>query len=446
MFDRQLFILAHQIGDRNFYPIYKKLVQNQWRSYEELKNDQEKQLSHMINFAYNNVPYYHNLFKELRLIPEDIKKIEDLQKLPILTKEIIKYNYEDFKPINLDKIRYYERFTGGSTGTPLKYRLDKFDRFLSGALLYRGWGYGGYELGDRMILLGGSSLDIGTGSYLTKRAHEISRNIKKLSSFDMEKKEILNYIKIINSFRPKFIRGYASSIYFISKWIEENKLENRLEIHRPLAIFTTSEKLYPNMKEKIKTVFNSDVFDTYGLNDGGVGCYECQEHNGFHIDTERSILEIVNNEGNELDYGEGKIISTSLYNYSMPLIRYDTGDLGIISNDICGCGRGYKLLKEIIGRSVEILFTPEGKNIHGMFLVYILKVCKGIKEYQVIQEKLDKIVIKIVPEKNFDEKQLEFIRNEIRKKSKGWIVEFELIENIQRTSSGKYKFIINLLK
>ena len=143
MFRKQLFIFAHQAGDRNFYPAYKRLVRNQWKPYEELKEEQEKQLRIMIDFAYNNVPYYHKLFDDLKLNPGDIKKVEDVEKLPVLTKEIIKQNCEDFKPINLNKMKYYEGATGGSTGTPFKYRLSKFDRFLGGALLYRGWGYGG---------------------------------------------------------------------------------------------------------------------------------------------------------------------------------------------------------------------------------------------------------------------------------------------------------------
>ena len=92
MFSRSLFILAHQIGDRNFYPAYKTLIQNQWNSYDELKEEQEKQLRVMINFAYKNVPYYHKLFDNLKLSPDDLKKVEDLEKLPILTKEIIKQN------------------------------------------------------------------------------------------------------------------------------------------------------------------------------------------------------------------------------------------------------------------------------------------------------------------------------------------------------------------
>ncbi|HAU30909.1 MAG TPA: capsular biosynthesis protein [Desulfotomaculum sp.] len=440
MLSKSIFILAHQIGDRNFYPTYKKLVQNQRKSYEELKEEQEKQLRVMINFAYNNVPYYHNLFDDLKLNSDDIKKIRDLKKLPILTKEIIKQNWEDFKPINLNKMKYYEGATGGSTGTPLKYRLLKFDRFLAGALLYRGWGYAGFELGDKMAFLAGASLDVGTKSYLEKRAHEVARNIRKISSFDMGEKEMKQYVGMINSFKPKFLRGYASSIYFFAEWIEENKID----IYQPIAVFTTAEKLYPNMREKIGKVFNCDVYDAYGLNDGGLGAYECSEHSGLHIDTERSIMEVVDKDGNQIKEGEGEILATSLYNYAMPFIRYDTGDLGYIINDVCGCGRGHRLLKELVGRSVDVLVTPEGKNVHGWFFLFIFwEYCKGIKEYQVVQEKLDKIVIKIVPEEDFDKKQLDKIKEIVKGRSEGWNIEFKFVDKIERTKAGKYKFIIN---
>ena len=440
MFHEKLFIMAHQLGDRRFYPTYKKLMRNQWKSYKELKREQEKQLRYMINFAYTNVPYYHRLFNDLKLSHSDVKTIKDLEKIPILRKEIIKEHWNDFKPVNSNKMRYYERATGGSTGTPFKYRLDKLNRFLSGALLYRGWGYGGYELGEKMVFLGGASLNIGTKSNLVTRVHEFARNIKKLSSFDMGEKEMMDYANIITSFKPKFLRGYASSIYFFANWIEENNIKT----HQPLAVFTTAEELYPNMREKIGGVFNCDVYDAYGLGDGGVSAFECSEHRGLHIDTEESIMEVVDNDGNQLENGEGEILATSLYNYAMPFIRYDTGDLGHIIDDVCGCGRKYKLLKELVGRSVDVLITPEGKNVHGWFFLYIFwEYCQGIKEYQVVQEKLDKIVIKIVPEEDFDEKQLDKIREIIKKRSEGWNVEIKFVDKIERTGAGKYKFIIN---
>ncbi len=437
---KNLFILAHQIVENNFHLIYRKLIQNQWMSYKELKDEQEKQLRSLINYSFENIPYYHKLFRDLKLSPSDIKNIEDLEKLPILKKQIIKENWEDFKPINLNKISYYEGDTGGSTGVPLKYRLAKFDKFLAGALLYRGWGYGRYELGDKMVFLAGSSLDVGTEKYLVKRAHEIIRNLKKLSSFDMGEKEMREYVDVINSFKPKFIRGYASSIYFFSKWIEQNNLK----IHQPLAVFTTADKLYPNMRTSIEMVFNCEVYDGYGLNDGGISAFECPEHCGLHIDTERSIMEVVDKDGNEIEKGEGSLLATSLYNYAMPFIRYDTGDLGTITDETCSCGRGHKFLKELVGRTTDLLVTPEGKNIQGYFFDMIIdEYAKEIKQYQIVQEKLDKIVIRIIAEENFDEKQLFRIREMIRKKSAKWNVEFKFVEQIETTDAGKYKFIIN---
>lgn len=445
-FNKGLFILAHQMGERTFYSSYKELIKSQWESYNELKKEQETKLRNIINFSYNNVPYYHRLFRDLKLGPENIKNIEDLEKLPILTKDIIKQNWNEFVPVNLKNMSYYNLTTGGSTGSPLKFRFSKYDRFLSGALLYRGWGYGGYELGDKMVFLAGSSLDIGTQSCVVKRAHEIVRNLKKLSSFDMGPKEMLKYVNTINSFKPKFLRGYASSIDFFARYVEENNLE----ITSPLAIFTTAEKLDPEMRKRISNVFDCNVYDNYGLNDGGVSAYECSEHSGLHIDSERSLMEIADESGNQVEEGKGRILATSLQNFAMPFIRYETGDLGHILDTNCNCGRGSKILKEIIGRSKELLKTPTGKYIHGaaFFNDVFAEITNvnDIIEYQIIQKKTDYLVINMVCKSNFDTRNLDSVKNIIRKRSEGWNVEFKFVDNINRTNSGKYKFIINELE
>lgn len=433
--------MAHTIGEHSFYPTYKRLMKNQWRPYAELKGEQEKQLRRMVSYVYENVPYYSNLFKELKLVPKDIRTIEDLQKLPILTKEIIQEHWKELKPASLSAMQYEDRATGGSTGTPFQYRISKNDRFLGGALLYRGWGYGGFELGDKMVFLAGSSLNVGTKSNLITKAHEIARNLKKISSFDMGEPEMRSYACILNTFQPKFIRGYASSIYFYAQWLEENDIP----VPSPKAVFTTSDKLFPHMRETIDRVFGCDVFDGYGLNDGGVSAYECPEHYGLHIDTERSITEVVAQDGGQVvDNGGGQILATSLHNFSMPFIRYATGDDVYITEDMCECGRGYKLLKEIIGRTVDVLITPEGKNVHGWFFLYIFwEYCQGIKEYQVVQKTVDEIHVKLVIEDSFDAEELERIKQIIQSKSPLWKIRFQLVDEIERTKAGKYKFILN---
>lgn len=443
MFHVPLFKFAHMLGDYRFLSMYKSAVKSQWYSYPDLKNDQEAKLRNLILFSYENVPYYHKLFKSLNLIPEDIKTIEDLEKLPVLNKEIIKENWEDFKPINLNKMKYYSLATGGSTGTPFQFRLLKHDRFLSGVMLYRGWGYGGYELGDKMVFLAGSSLDVGANSRFVNKAHEISRNIRRLSSFDMGNEDMNKYVDTIRSFKPKSIRAYPSSIDVFASFVEDINID----LPKISAVYTTAEKLFPNMRNHIGDVFDCEVYDAYGLNDGGVGAYECSEHNGLHIDTERSIMEVVDDNGSQMSDGVGNILATSLHNCAMPFIRYNTGDLGHIIEDECGCGRASKLLKEVIGRSVDIFITPEGKQVHGYFLMYIFwQHDAGIKNYQVIQKQIDKILIKIVADDNFNPANLSLIRRVIESKSSSWNVEFEFVDSIEVTKAGKYKFVISELR
>ena len=314
--------------------------------------------------------------------------------------------------------------------------------FYRGGILYRGWGYAGYELGDKMVFLAGSSLGVGTTSKLVTKFHETVRNVKKLSSFDMNHENLNKYAEIINSFEPKILTGYASSIYFFANFLDENNIS----VTSPQGIITTAEKLYPNMKTKIETVFGCDVYDSYGLNDGGVTAFECSEHGYLHIDTERSIMEVVDENNFQIDDGKGSILATSLHNYAMPFIRYDTGDIGHIVDDVCSCGRNPKLLKEIIGRQQDILQTPDGNFIHGEFFTHIFWETDGIKEFQIIQNSLDNIIIRLIPENNFDEKQLEYITKIISKRSNGWNIEFKFVDNIDRSKSGKYKFVINELK
>ena len=129
----------------------------------------------------------------------------------------------------------------------------------------------------------------------------------------------------------------------------------------------------------------------------------------------------------------------------MSFIRYDTGDLGFVLDKSCPCGRGYRLLKEITGRQQEFLISPEGKQIHGEFFSHIFWQIEGVKEFQVIQERMDKIIVRIKPEENFDKRQLQFIEKTIKKRSNNWKVKFEISDKLEKTSAGKYKFIINNL-
>lgn len=440
-FHKSLFNFAHSISYPRFFKTYEILSEK--KTLSELKEQQNKLLSEMIIYSYNELKYYKNLFDSLKLIPNDIKNTNDLIKLPILTKEIIKQHREDFKPKNINSIPFTLNSTGGTTGTPFTYRISKEDRFMSLALLYRGWGKAGYNPADRMVFLAGASLGVSAKSSISKYAYEKARNIKKLSSFAMSDKNLIAYTKMINDFKPKFIRGYPSAIYYYSRWIKDRNIK----ISHPSAIFVTAEKLFPQVRSSIEEVFQCSVFDAYGLNDGGLSAFECSVHSGMHLDTERGYAEVANENGQCVYDKEGKIIATTLLNTAMPLIRYDTGDIGIITKTTCTCGDPHPILKELVGRSVDVLVTPEGTAVHGWFFLYTFwKYYKGIKEYQVIQKSPTEIEILIVKDGGFDPSILVDIEATAKKVSPNWVLKFKYVDSINRTQSGKYKFIINNIK
>jgi phenylacetate-CoA ligase len=439
MFEKLKFVAAHEAAYPGFYPDYRRLKYNERRPYEVLKAEQQVALRRMLSYAYQNVPYYRRMFREIRFDPASFRNLEELQKLPIMTKETIRQHFDELVPAGIRHMPHIVETTGGSTGTPMKYLVSTRDRMLGGALLYRGWGYAGYGLGDRMVFLAGMSLGVSADRQLVKSVHEFARNIRKLSTLNMGEKEMRGYMATINDFRPRFVRGYASSIYAFARWAQENDVR----LHQPHAVFTTSEKLYPRMRETITSVFGCDVFDGYGLYDGGLTAFECPEHAGLHIDTERSVMEIIDAEGRRKESGQGRIIATSLFNFAMPLIRYDTNDLGHLIDDECACGRPYRMLKEICGRSGDFLYTPEGKAVHSLLFAYIFDELPWVKEYQVVQERLDHITIRIIPERGFDERKLNDARALIQRQSEAWKIDFDVVDRIEKTRAGKYKYIIN---
>ncbi len=441
LIERAIFIAAHEMQRPGFTGIYQSLVKNQWRPREALQHDQNRQLRRMIAFCYNHVPFYKQRFKENSLTPSDIRTVKDLEKVPPTTKDDLLRNKESTFPHGVN-VRHYVRTTGGTTGNPLTYRISREDRFLSGALLYRGWSGSGYRLGDRLLTLAGSSLIEDIKSTTRMRLTELARNIRFASAFKMSSRNLLKYVNMMNSWKPSFLRGYPSALYEFARFIEGHNLS----IPEVSAILVTSEKLYPDVRETLQRVFKTRVFDGYGANDGGIGAYE-YECGNMHIDTERSILEVVDESDRQVASGEGHVLATSLVNYAMPVIRYDMGDQVIASDEFCNCGRGSPLLKEVIGRTVSILVMPDGSRVHGWFFQHVFfRVGEQVRKYRVVQETKDRIEIDIVPGSDFGEHTIERIRELVNYTCSDWILNFHIVESIPKTKSGKSIYIESKVK
>ncbi|MBN1855448.1 MAG: phenylacetate--CoA ligase family protein [Dehalococcoidia bacterium] len=433
---------AHEGWYPGFHHVLRTIQAAEWRTKAELDLRQRDILRSMITFAFAEVPYYREMSSRLGLRPEDIAAPADLAFLPILTRGEVVAAKESFHPQRRQCARYHEGATGGTAGTPMCYRLSAYDRAIMLATMYRGWGYAGFRQGDSTVVLAGRSLGVGRGKpSWERRLGDLARNVTKLSAFDMSEPALDSYIASINRVKPAFIRGYPGALQVLA----DRVIDRKATVWSPRGVFSTSENLLPQMRESIENAFGCRVFDGYGLNDGGVSAYECSSHHGLHIDTERSILQIVDEQGVPLTTGIGRIIATTLTNYAMPLLRYDTGDVGEIDADpVCTCGRPRILLKKVWGRTTDVLLTPEGAKVHGWFFLYMFwDLGKGIKEYQVVQETVRDISILLVVASDFNVAVIDEIRRVVSAQSPGWVVRIQVVASLRRTAGAKTKFIEN---
>lgn len=413
---------------------YVQIRQGEKKGVHFLKQQQDAQLRILIDYSVKNVPYYRQLFCDLGLTPEDIKGAEDLVKLPILTKEIIRKDPSSFIPINF-RDKFFLNSTGGSTGVPLTYRLSNGCYARGVAIFLRGLGYAGYHLGDKLAIVAGTSL-VSSSNTLKGKLQDYVLNYKHYLTCGMDEDALLSYYNHLRCWKPHFLRGYASSLYLLAKFLDENSLDLGFRFK---GIFSTSELLTQQSRLVIEKVFKTKVFDNYGLNDGGVSAYECSQHKGMHIDFERAVMETVDEGNNPVKNGLGKILATSLYNYAFPFIRYDTGDLGIISEERCTCGCERPLLKEICGRSNDYL-KLNGKIIAS---VYPLMKKVDVEYYQIIQISSNEVEIRLIKGKTFSQEDESFITDWLTRHGGNVKVSFKEVTPSYKNEANKHKFIIN---
>jgi len=434
---RHLFRLGCRLTRPRILHYYDKLIDEENSSLEKKKRDQLIKLKVMINFCIENVPYYTDLFKKERLSKESIQSIADLRKLPILTKDDIRNNVDKFIPKNLDKMNYIVAATGGSTGTPLKYRMSQDDIDLGMAELYFDWHAAGYELGDKIAILAGGSI-VGKKTSLTKKVKAWLKGHRSYSSYGLSNELLESYLKDMSSWNITFLRGYPTAIYRVAKYIEENNYPIEFNIR---SVITTAEMLLPKHKECIERVFKAPVFDNYGLGDGGISAYECHLHRGFHINMDRSILEVINHERENVFEEEGKILATSLINFSMPFLRYDTGDLGVLSKTSCSCGQYRPILKKILGRTTDILDIG-GITIGGPMLATLMQQVHA-RMYRFIQTGAYEIEVIIVKDVEYSEKDERYIQDSLQSQTKRLKLLFNYVDDIPITGDEKFKVVIN---
>ena len=235
------------------------LRKSQYWPIEKMREFQLMKLKGIISYAYSYVPYYHNIFKKLNLKPEDIRTLEDIKKVPILSKSNIKTSLSDVKETkNPERAIMYR--TGGSTGEPLKFYNDKTMLSWGSAARYRSWEWVGYFMGDRCSSIWGSSFDINENKGLKPKFFNYINRYQLFNAFNMSDESMREYATEMRAYKPKILRGYGSALYVYAKFVEENQIKGI----EPKSIITTAETLHAHQRKKIQDVFGCPVYDGYG--------------------------------------------------------------------------------------------------------------------------------------------------------------------------------------
>ncbi len=446
--------IADKITGRGIRKEWDLMSQMDMVSEEELIVLQNKRLQALVEHCYAHVPYYKRLFDSLNLKPEDIKTREDLVKLPILTKQMVRDNYQDLISDDIKSRRYQNGSSGGSTGTPLQFKKDVGTWNMSWASSFRAWEWYEYHLGEKMMTLGGNSLVKKRKVMTPKDIFDmvIMRNVKRNSGEvvgDAMKKHYEAYMK----HKPTAIRGYASSLVILARYIEENNLPK----HPLKVILTTGEMLMPEYRYTLERVFGCPVYDEYGAGDGGVNAHECTLQNGLHISEERCVVEITDKDGYVKADGEiGLVTTTDLGNYVFPFLRYQVGDLAYIKPEKCACGRPSRVLGQVIGRAGKLLYNKQGVAISPTILdnmMYINNdyhtpehcvIYNKIDKFQIRQDKLGDITIYVKLKDDIEEKkQFEYCVDNFADHFVGSKVELKFVDEIPLLPSGKVDYCVS---
>jgi phenylacetate-CoA ligase len=412
-------------------------------SHSAIKQLQFTNLKRLLIHCYKTVPYYNKVFKEVGFNPDSIKDINDLKRLPILTKDIIRENFNTLISTKVSSKEIFLNSSGGSTGHPLNFYQDRRFKRHSVASFFLCDSMQGWSFGVRTARLWGAPKDISHIKGLKGRVKMYFKNEKFFDAFDMAPDNIRKYHVKLSVFRPDVIIAYASSAYIFAKFLKENQMKPD---YPKKSIITTAEVLYDHMRKTIEEVFGVEVFDRYGSREVGNIAAECSHHRGLHINMYDYVVECLEPmTGMNAKEGEiGDLIITCFTNYAMPFVRYKIGDMGIVDKDLCTCGRNTTLLKRLIGRTSDNIISKSGRLIHGEYFTHIFYGMTGVKQFQFIQDTLNKYKLLIIKDDEFIDGNIKIIEKEIYDVlGRNIELEIKFVSKIPVEISGKYRFTIS---
>jgi phenylacetate-CoA ligase len=401
---------------------------------------QNAALRRLLRHAATTVPLYRELFAGKRLHIEDVGGTADLPQLPLLSKSDIRTHGAAMVSERFRGCSLHTKKTSGSTGVPLAVQLDEDGLRWKRACTLRSDEWSGWSRGQRVAKVWGNP------EYRRHGLKGLLRNVFfdraiHLDTLRMDEAALRQFANHLSRTRPELIFGHAHSVFLLADFLASQGLP----VHRPRGIITTAMVLHDWQRQRIEAVFGCAVTNRYGCEEVSLIACECERHRGLHVNADGVIIEVIKDGGPAPPGTPGAIVVTDLANFAMPIIRYQVGDVGVLTDRQCPCGRGLPMLEAIEGREADYVVTAAGELISGISLTENFAVLvPGVAQIQIVQQEVRRFLFRIVRAADFTAASEQKIAELVAERfGPGTDYRCEFVNRIPQEPSGKYRFCIS---
>jgi phenylacetate-CoA ligase len=414
------------------------LENSQWYSHDELRDRQLALLRRLLTHVYRTNSFYRDRFERVGFSPSDVSSLDDLRRLPILTKDDVrKFGREmlsgGFQPSALMSAK-----TGGSTGKPVELFFTEEVSQLRNASGRRNKAWAGWKVGEPIGAVWGNPIFPKT---LRERLRSwvLAPSIS-LDTMAITPEAVRAFEREWRQVRPTLLFGHAHSLFILATMVQELGVQDI----RPNAIIASSMMLLPHERAVIERVFGVRVTDIYGCEEVGLIAGECERHEGLHLNVDQLVVEILREDGTPAGPGEsGLVVVTDLLNEAMPFIRYRMEDMAEVAVAPCSCGRGLPTISRVVGRTADFLRRRDGSRVAGISLIEnTLTKIPGIEQMQIVQEQLLEVQVRVVAGRQFDGARHRELVDYFRATFPGAAIDLQQVAGISQEQNGKYRFSI----
>lgn len=415
-------------------PQYRRLVKSQFLPEAEHRRRQWAAVQALLRYVHAHNRFYRGRLEALGAAPDDFRSLADFARLPLLTKGDLREHADELLSEGHDESRLLRKRTGGSTGVPVHLYWDQRAVGLKDGATMRHDEWAHFTVAARKAALWG---DVEPRTTLWRRlTGALHDRTIYLDTLKMDDRGMLELAEAMRRTSTRLLFGHGHSLYHFARFLRDQHVTDlRLD-----GIISTSEMLPPAERRVVEEVFGDVVFDRYGCEEVGLIASECERHDGLHVVAEGLLVEVL--DGTE--EVPGRVVVTDLLNHATPILRYEIGDLALTRPGPCACGRGLPRIGRVTGRTSDVLYTPEGRQISGISLLDTVTIhIPGFRQVQVVQEALDALTFNVVKGEGYCDASLGTLAAAVAKyfgpSMRHRVV---LVDAIPLTGRGKFQFSI----